>query len=304
MRYFFSLRMGRALGAILFLVALLQYRSFEHRTVIGLWSYPFAILIIAAGVLAGLGITASVLEKWRIVGVTPQHRYQRASLDLAILLWAVSYFLGCVDNPGNCGNVADLKLFGWTTPLASLLGWISLCCVFAAVAIGAAPRPKGADWSANLMLLIGTLAVVGLMLEGGLRLKVAFMPEAQGFPTFSSAAWERRHAQHNREGFRDVDHEVSKSPGALRLAVVGDSFAYGWGISEMDHRFGEQLAAQLSKRTGRHWEPINASAPDTHTLHHLNFLERILPYEPDHVVLLYVFNDMDYIYPITPRGQM
>jgi hypothetical protein len=83
--------------------------------------------------------------------------------------------------------------------------------------------------------------------------------------------------------------------------VVGDSFAHGVGVTDIGERFGEQLAMRLSTGSGERWEAINAGQPDTHTLHHIQFLERMLEYRPDLVVLLYVFNDVDYLTPVTPR---
>jgi hypothetical protein len=42
--------------------------------------------------------------------------------------------------------------------------------------------------------------------------------------------------------------------------------------------------------------------PDTDTRGHLSFLDFGLRYDPDIVVLLYVFNDIDYVAPVTSRS--
>ena len=47
---------------------------------------------------------------------------------------------------------------------------------------------------------------------------------------------------------------------------------------------------------------INASRPDTHTLEHIEFLRRMLQFQPEIVVLVYVFNDIDYLHSVTSRG--
>jgi len=44
----------------------------------------------------------------------------------------------------------------------------------------------------------------------------------------------RETIRHNRDGFRDVDHETAKTPGTLRILGVGDSFTYGAGAEFED----------------------------------------------------------------------
>ncbi len=36
----------------------------------------------------------------------------------------------------------------------------------------------------------------------------------------------------NGEGFRDVDHAIERPPGVFRVAVFGDSFIFGLGLSQ------------------------------------------------------------------------
>lgn len=98
-----------------------------------------------------------------------------------------------------------------------------------------------------------SLTALVVVLEGGARLKAFVWPETHGFPTHSEALWWSRFVEFNRMGFRDVDH-ATESGGRPRLAVIGDSYALGWGI------------------------------------------------RPDLVVLVYVFNDIDYLRPVTRRS--
>ena len=44
----------------------------------------------------------------------------------------------------------------------------------------------------------------------------------------------RETIRHNRDGFRDVDHETAKPPGTFRILGVGDSFTYGAGAEFKD----------------------------------------------------------------------
>jgi GDSL-like Lipase/Acylhydrolase family len=104
--------------------------------------------------------------------------------------------------------------------------------------------------------------------------------------------WLGRHDKRNSLGFRDVEPGPGTRP---RLVVVGDSYAFGWGINRLEDRYGEQLASMLG------WESVNAAIPNTHTLQHIELLKKVLPLHPRVVVLLYVFNDIEYLAPV--RGQ-
>ena len=65
--------------------------------------------------------------------------------------------------------------------------------------------------------------------------------------------------------------------------------------------FGAGIGRELTAKTGEQWEVINASRGDTHTRDHIRFLGQGMAYRPDVVLLLYVFNDIDYLHPVTPR---
>jgi hypothetical protein len=49
--------------------------------------------------------------------------------------------------------------------------------------------------------------------------------------------------QHNRDGFRDVEHTPDKPPGVFRIVALGDSFTYGVGAA-----FEETYLARLAAR--------------------------------------------------------
>jgi hypothetical protein len=221
--------------------------------------------------------------------------------DLGILLWGVAYLLSAMDSPANAGRVLQMNFFGSVLPAAAALEWTAMAMFFVAGAFAVA---KLGEWWVKVGLAVGSVVFLALLVEGLARGKAAIAPAMQGAATHSYELWARRHVKRNPEGFRDASHALATRPGSTRLLCVGDSTAFGWGISRTEDRFGEQLVKRLQTQTRHDWESLNASEPDTHTLDHIRFLERMLPYRPKVVVLLYAFNDIDYLDPGEERRRL
>lgn len=294
---FVQLRITRALGLLLLLMGVMTYSSFEHHDVFEKWSYPFAGVVVSVMVLAGIAIS-SCLRRFR-VWASPAVSSSAALADFGLLLWGGGYLISALDDQTNGGRIADLNALGSAVPMAAILEWVALTQVGLAAAI---ILWKNREWKwINVGLVVWSVAAMLVLGEGVARVARCVKPVVQGFPTYSSALWSRQHVRLNQAGFRDTDHRVSRDTRSRRLLVVGDSYAYGWGIKKVEDRFGELLALRLGERTGTEWESINASRPDTHTRDHLMFLQSTLPYRPDLIVLLYVFNDIDYLKSVTSR---
>ena len=301
MRALLRLHIVGATGLVLFIAGLLQYRSYEQRPVLGLWSYPyFAVIVCAALVLLVVLIRMWPNAK-AIDEPMPRSKLWRSTLlDFAVLSWGLGFLMSALDDPEHAGRITDLVLLGSVLPVAALLEWLALCLVVIAAGLYLASRMSAKQ--ANLALVFGSIVATFLLAEGGIRLKVGLAPATRGFPTYSGEQWVDRYAAFNSEGFRDGDHALAAPPDVRRVLVVGDSFAFGIGIDRPEDRFGEQLASLLEEETGETWQSINASRGGSNTKEHLSFLDRGLAYAPDAVVLLYVFNDIEYLQPLEQRG--
>ena len=99
-------------------------------------------------------------------------------------------------------------------------------------------------------------------------------------------------------GRRAFTRKGSRSPAPAHPRP--DPSTFGTGVVDPNARLGEQLARRLGAADRFKWEAINTGIEDTHTLQHLRTFA-FLPLEPDVVVLLYVFNDMDYPLQNTDR---
>jgi lysophospholipase L1-like esterase len=95
----------------------------------------------------------------------------------------------------------------------------------------------------------------------------------------------------NALGYRDYDHSLQNNAGTLRIIVLGDSVAGGWGIKEYTRTFPSILEAELRSR-GMKSEVLNFSVTGYNTQQEIETLkEKGLTYKPDVVVLAYCLND-------------
>ncbi len=93
---------------------------------------------------------------------------------------------------------------------------------------------------------------------------------------------------HNELGLRDASYPLVRTAGKQRLLVVGDSFAWGYGV-ERNERFSELIEA---RQPG--WEIINAGVSGYGTdQQYLYLLHQGLKFSPDIVLVLLHDNDFE-----------
>lgn len=95
----------------------------------------------------------------------------------------------------------------------------------------------------------------------------------------------------NSKGLRDREYDLAKPEGVFRILVLGDSFTWGYGVSD-EEIFTERLESKLVE-DGAKVEILNAGVSGWGTDQQLLFLEREgFKYEPDLVVLaFFIYND-------------
>ena len=95
----------------------------------------------------------------------------------------------------------------------------------------------------------------------------------------------------NSQGLRDREYAYVKPAGTGRILVLGDSFTWGYGVSDADI-FTELLERQLASREPA-WQVINTGVSGWGTdQQFLYFRDEGFRYEPDVVVLAcYLLND-------------
>lgn len=147
----------------------------------------------------------------------------------------------------------------------------------------------------GLGLLIAGLVLVGL--EGGLRLAgvaPAYTPDIAGWRlpanlqdhTMQPANEPHRFTLNTNEDGLRTRVQKQKPSGVLRVAVMGDSTAFGWGVND-----GQDLPSQMERslrpRSKKRVEMMNAAQPGYSTSQlSVLFHETVAAYQPD-VVLFF-----------------
>ncbi len=156
-------------------------------------------------------------------------------------------------------------------------------------------------WLANLALVLASLTVGLLLIELALRLLGwsypvfagpdadlgwSFRPGTSGWSTHENTAYVRI----NRFGFRGGDWSERPAPGALRIAVLGDSFTDSGNLAE-ENSFTANIQRHLSACpafAGRPLEVLNFGMSGySTTQQYLQLQHRVASFHPAMVLLAY-----------------
>jgi lysophospholipase L1-like esterase len=96
----------------------------------------------------------------------------------------------------------------------------------------------------------------------------------------------------NAHGMRDAELAAEPPAGGYRVALLGDSFSFAWGVDVGDG-FADLLEPMISEALGgRAVEVLNFGVPGYNTATEAACLEhKALPLRPDLVVVQYFYND-------------
>lgn len=169
--------------------------------------------------------------------------------------------------------------------------------------------PRTAKLALTAFAVIGV--TMGLTLVGSeflVRALFADVTTTADNTSYFASRWYRAHPQSlNDFGFRERNFDRQKPPGTFRIAVVGDSFAYGQGISRAE-RFSDLMQVELSRGENA-VEVLNFGKPGSETVDHIEILNsQVLGTDPDFVLLQWFINDpqghnksdMPASYPLIP----
>jgi lysophospholipase L1-like esterase len=95
----------------------------------------------------------------------------------------------------------------------------------------------------------------------------------------------------NRDGVRDIDHELERRPGVARVAFLGDSVTFGYRLPAWA-AYPALLREELEER-GERVEVMNVALPGWSTRQQRIAYQRIVrKYRPDQVIVGFCLNDV------------
>ena len=146
----------------------------------------------------------------------------------------------------------------------------------------------------NLLLLTGTIFV--FIFIGEITARIALSNDSVGGDFGPGSLKFNLNIPRNQDGMRDRDFEIKKSADTIRIAAIGDSFTYGWGVENTDKVYPKLLEKKLNNLSDINYEVLNFGLPDSDTEDELLIIkEKALKYNPDIIILGYYINDLENI---------
>ena len=108
----------------------------------------------------------------------------------------------------------------------------------------------------------------------------------------------------NNLGMRGPDTTEAKPPGTFRIAGLGDSVMFGWGVAEGEP-YVQRVERSLNAAAppGRHYEFLNFGVPGYNTVMEVATFERkVLRFAPDLVVIHFIGNDLGLPHFLVPTA--
>lgn len=162
------------------------------------------------------------------------------------------------------------------------------------------PRPKFRKTGlvvGNVLLFLCLIGVVALAGESYFRF-AALETDSFGV-SLPARRWFALHAKLNSTGCRDREWTTDKPSGVRRIAFVGDSFTYGWGIKQPEDRFTDLIQARFDSRSRGAVEVMNVAKPGWGTDGEIQPVRDIIDvFHVDDVVLCHVLNDLEELLPV------
>ena len=150
----------------------------------------------------------------------------------------------------------------------------------------------------NTLVFLSLLGIVAMAGESYSRL-VCVETDSFG-ASLPARRWFALYTKLNSLGYRDFEWAVDKPAGVRRIAFVGDSFTYGWGIERVEDRFTECLQATFKDEFPGAVQTMNLSKPGWGSAAELRAMQDVVAaYEVNEIVLGYVANDIEPLLPTT-----
>lgn len=137
------------------------------------------------------------------------------------------------------------------------------------------------------------IIVIIILILGEVVFRIFYNPpELDSQFDWNAILWMNKYVYLNAAGYRDRDFSFSPPENTYRIFVVGNSYTYGWGINNLKDTYPKVIEQELTKKTGKKIEVINAGQPGFHLREDvLRFESEGKKFHPNLVVVGLNFND-------------
>ena len=150
----------------------------------------------------------------------------------------------------------------------------------------------------NGFVFLCMLGAAGLIGESHYRF-ICVQTDSFGL-SLPAQRWFAIHTRLNSLGCRDHEWQLGDPPHVRRVAFVGDSFTYGWGLEHVEDRFPDRIQAMFDSDATGTVEVLNVAKPGWSTSQEIQPIQDMIRrYGVDEVVLCYVANDIERLLPRT-----
>ncbi len=158
-------------------------------------------------------------------------------------------------------------------------------------------KPKLSLIAGNMLVFCCLLGTVAFAAETYMRFAMV-ATDAFGV-SLPARRWFALYTKLNSLGCRDEEWPIEKPLGQERIAFVGDSFTYGWGIERVEDRLTEVIQKNMDVVKPGQVKIMNVAKPGWDTATQLRRIPDIIRlYHVDEIVLCYVANDIEGAMPI------
>ncbi len=197
-------------------------------------------------------------------------------------MWSTGYY----------GYLSDY-LWWWAVPLALI---VHTYCFFR-ITGGTTRRPRLRLVAGNLLIGSCLLATGGLVAETYLRF-MSVSTDGYGATLACKRWFGLIGAELNSLYCRDPEWTEQKPVGVRRIAFVGDSFTFGWGINHVEDRATDIIQRRFDSIAPGRVEVMNVAWGGWDTSMELEAIRRMIAeYDVDEVVLCYLPNDIEHVIP-------
>ncbi|MBI1879242.1 MAG: SGNH/GDSL hydrolase family protein [Chloroflexi bacterium] len=150
---------------------------------------------------------------------------------------------------------------------------------------------KGPAWVTKLLpnVIVSLMTVFLTFMAAEVIFKVFFAQSDGWNQTLASHNWFERYWVKNSLGYRDVEWSEEDLRNKKKILVVGDSFAAGQGIENVEDRFSNLLGHKL----GSDYLVMNVAWPGLSTTEEIENLKGFR-YKPEILIWQYFINDIRY----------